>query len=518
MKLNNVYNFKNPVKHFLDIDSLKMPGNIEALRLYDLSWTESFKFRVKKSDSKFRTLKIPNILNFVRAYYFYNDLPNFEDVQQLDIKHKRLSANIETGDFAGGEFDIQLEKDFERLCIYDELMKLDIKDYYGRIYTHRLDKNQKDERYFTNLNLGATNGLIMGNYLSLYFAESYLAEISKELEQRLQEQEIECEFTYFSDDFYFYYNKGNQDNIIKIFDYVLESHELERNEGKLEVWNYESFNNYNVVERYWKKVMSHCNTRFNDDSDKNKLYFINQLIYRMSKLKDDKLKRVFINNFFKTKYFQKLDLEKFKVKIYDYHQLCFLMKFTPECMLYLIDRLDEMSDFDNDKLYEFFKVRYSQSLKSEYNEEQLYYHYAIKKFKFDDILRDVCKLVLKSNNQVLISYYLKEKLFDGEGIDYLKQKTDEEYWFQNYHLILYNEDLLANLESSISKYIMPKNSFDKPTDDLNKMERKRNQRNHYMNFYKENLLESKAIIRDIDDVGDELNDYLELKFEEVSYE
>lgn len=160
-----------------------------------------------------------------------------------------------------------------------------------------------------------------------------MSEISKELEKQLQEQEIECEFTYFSDDFYFYYNKGEQDNIIKMFDYVLESHELERNECKLEVWNYESFNSYNVVERYWKKVMSHCNTRFNDDRDNNKLYFINQLIYRMSKLKDDKLKKVFINNFFKTKYFQELDLEKFKVKVYDYHQLCFLMKFTPECMI-----------------------------------------------------------------------------------------------------------------------------------------------------------------------------------------
>lgn len=154
--------------------------------------------------------------------------------------------------------------------------------------------------------------------------------------------------------------------------------------------------------------MSHCNTKFRKNQDNNKLYFINQLIYRMSKLKDDKLKKVFINNFFKTIYFQELDLEKFKIKTYDYHQLCFLMKFTPECMLYLIGRLNEMSDFDNNELYEFFKVTYVQALKSEYNEEQLYY-YSIKIFNFDDILKNASELVLKSDNEILISYYLKEK-------------------------------------------------------------------------------------------------------------
>ncbi|MPM77457.1 hypothetical protein SDC9_124460 [bioreactor metagenome] len=83
------------------------------------------------------------------------------------------------------------------------------------------------------MNLGATNGLIMGNYLSLYFAELNLKNISTDLSKRLTE--IDCEFSYFSDDFYFFCNKNNNDKVVKIFDEVLEKYELERNEDKRKI-------------------------------------------------------------------------------------------------------------------------------------------------------------------------------------------------------------------------------------------------------------------------------------------
>ena len=171
MKLNNLYNFKNPIKHFLNIDSIIFPEDINNYSIKKLCWTIPIKFRVKKSDDKYRTLKMPNILNFRASYEHFKDLSNFESIQSIDHEHKRLSANIETGDFESGEFDRQLENDFERLCIYDVLLKVDIKEYYGRIYTHYIDLENHNEQYLSNMNLGATNGLIMGNYLSLYFAE-----------------------------------------------------------------------------------------------------------------------------------------------------------------------------------------------------------------------------------------------------------------------------------------------------------------------------------------------------------
>lgn len=242
--------------------------------------------------------------------------------------------------------------------------------------------------------------------------------------------------------------------------------------------------------------------RFEEERDDNKLYFINQLVFRVSTLEDDKLKKVFINNFFKTKYFRELDLEQYQVKEYDYHQLCFLLSLSPETMLFTVDKFNDMSNFDNNKLHKFFQVRYKETLKTPFNEEQLYFYYAIKILGFTDVLVENRSSVIETNNQILISYYLKDEYFEKEEIDKLKEMVDEKYWFQNYHLILYSADLQADLESSIVKYLIPKRAT------------KDRQKNSYMEFYKGNILSEIPIIRDIPDVLDEIEDYLALRIEE----
>lgn len=68
MKLNNIYNFKNPVKHFLNIDNMIFPTDIENFKVDKIDWTEPFNFRIRKDNDKYRTLKMPNILNLVSAY------------------------------------------------------------------------------------------------------------------------------------------------------------------------------------------------------------------------------------------------------------------------------------------------------------------------------------------------------------------------------------------------------------------------------------------------------------------
>jgi len=514
MKLNNMYNFKNPVKNFLDIDNLILPSNVSSFELDKLCWVEPIKFRVKKQNDKYRTLKMPNILNFVCAYEYYKDMPDFDSIQSMDSRHKRLSANIDTGDFVSGEYDNQLEGDFNNLCIYDNLVKMDIKEYYGRIYTHNIDFQGHNERFLSNMDLGATNGLIMGNYLSLYFAERNLIDISNDIEKEIVDAAIDCEFSYFSDDFYFYCNKDDNEKIISIFDRSLERYDLERNDNKIEILSYEEFNDYNLVARYWKKLIAHCNIRYDKDSNNNKMYFINQIVYRMSKLRDDKLKKVFVNNFFKTKYFLFMDLNKYKVKDYDYHQLCFIMKFSPEVMLYISKSFKDMREFNSQIMYKFFKVRYREALKQHFNDEQLYYYYAIKMFCFEDILKDAKELVLISSNQVLVSYYLQDEMFGSEDLDVLKTYTDERYWFQNYHLILHSIDLQIELENSIEKYLIPKKTFPETTDSVRKIANKVLKKQSYMSFYMENITNRKSIIRSVEDVHSEITKYLILKIEE----
>lgn len=500
---NNLYNFKNTIRHFVNINSLIFPDDIEAFDISKLAWSAPFKYRVRKSSDSFRTLKIPNALVFAAAYEKMKELPFFDNPTQLDENHKRLSVNVRAGEFSIGSFEASLKKDFEKLCIYDRLLRIDIKEFYGRIYTHLLEMGD-NERYLTDMNTGATNGLIMGNYLSLYWAEKHLSDISRDLESEFRENGIECEFSYFSDDFYFFFNDGSEHEIIKIFDRVLEKYDLERNKDKNECWDYFSYNNYNVVEKYWKKVISVCNQTRQRDSQK-RLVFINQLIYRCSLLEDDKLRRVLINGFFRTKYFRKdINLSKYAFKDYDIHQICFLFKLSPECLLYSADRLMEISNFDANNFKVFFEVRYKESLKKDFHDEQLYFYYAMKLWGFDEILKQQATLVIHSKNQVLISYYLIEGWFSSEQVEGLAQQKNEELWFQNYHLIMYTQELSNNLDSSIDEYLLP----DSAKKDV--------QKNAYRDFYRKNLQAKNAMVISIDEVCEELHEYLDIRFEEAA--
>ena len=49
MELNNIYNFKNPVKHFLNIDGLIFPNNISSFAIGSLDWAEPVAFRIPVS-------------------------------------------------------------------------------------------------------------------------------------------------------------------------------------------------------------------------------------------------------------------------------------------------------------------------------------------------------------------------------------------------------------------------------------------------------------------------------------
>lgn len=505
---NNIYNFKNSVRHFFDIDNLifRNPGSID---IEDTSWTVPVKFRVLKDASDFRTLKFPNILQLVVAYEHFKIFPEFGNPHGLEPHHKRLSAKMDTGDFAIGSFEDQLQTDFNNLCVYDNLLRLDIKDFYGRIYTHYLDFGILPDRYLTNLNNGATNGIIMGNYLSLYFAEQHLCKISQRIEQELGNARIDCEYSYFSDDFYFFCNKHDNQAITEIFDKVLEEFDLERNSHKSIIYDYSSYTEETIMTRYWKKINAYCNTHFRNSSEKNRLVFINQLVYRISDF-SSKNKRTFINNFFKGKYFYDIagKLDKYELKDYDYHELCYLYRTSPEALLYSIDLIRQIPNFDVNRMKKFFEVRYKESLRNPFHDVQLYYYYAITVLGLTDIFDNTCDLVLKTENQLLISYYIQLDLFSECQYLQLKNMTDEKYWLQNYHLILHRTELFFDLENSINTYLIPKKCF--PADTPTKIARKQ----VYYNFYFDNLVSGKSIIVAPVDMSTAIDIYLNCRFTE----
>ena len=273
--LKNIYNFKNPIRHFINVDNVIYPNNVTDITVKELAWTEPIKFRIRKGENDFRTLKFPNFLNFCVLYLKIKEENDFLTISKMD-NHKRMEPNIITGDFKANSYSLNLENDFESLCIYDNLIKADIKSFYGRLYLHDLSLGDF-EQYVGNLNKGKSNEILLGNYISLFIAERFLKKISDELLKNFQEKNIDCQFSYFSDDFYFFCNEEDNQSVLKIFCEVLEKYELEMNNDKTEYWNYENYSDMNLVEKYWKKIVSEDRQKVqNTMNDKPLLFgFIN---------------------------------------------------------------------------------------------------------------------------------------------------------------------------------------------------------------------------------------------------
>ena len=203
---NNLYNFKNPIRHFFNLDNMKF-SNSEDLVYDDLCWTVPIKFKIFKTEETQRTISFPNILNFYHAINAFQAEKDFYDIKRMSYK-KRVSPDLNIGDFSALSYYTALQNDVFNLTRYDKLLILDIKSFYGRIYTHDFgyagNDDKKLEQRIGSLNNGRTNGLLLGSYLSLYLAERVLIKIEKDLNAEFEKQKIDCHYEYFSDDFYFF--------------------------------------------------------------------------------------------------------------------------------------------------------------------------------------------------------------------------------------------------------------------------------------------------------------------------
>ena len=513
--LNNFYNFKNTVRHFINIEHFSFPDMFSDLNKKKakeiVDWTIPIRFRIRK-DNSYRIIQIPNILNFYYSFNYYSDIENFEHIEKLD-SHSKLKPDLSTGDFCSNIYNEQINKELNLLCIYDNLIKLDIKSFYDSIYTHKIKFKGKED-ILNNMNAGKTSGMIMGNYISLYFAESYLKDVSDLLEEEFNKKNIKCEFYHFSDDFYFFCNKSDNNDIKNIFCKILEKCELKINNNKEEIFTYLDYDHHHILNRYWRSIISESTKRYNDSSYNNNLYFLNQLIYKLINIPDNKNRKTFLNVFFKSRFFQKLSADKYTIEDYNFHKICYIYQFSPETILYSLDKFKSINAnyFKSDIFKTFLKVNYEKSLDTLFHDEQLYYYYAIKKLNFDDILHNTKNLVINSSNQILISYYLRDRIFDEKEIEVLKSEEykDEKYWMQNYHLILYDKKLFENLNNSIEDYLIPNNLRKSRTSPSKKY-------TLYLNFYKDNLDLKRSFINNIDNVSKAIKTYLELKYPNEIY-
>ena len=102
-----------------------------------------------------------------------------------------------------------------------------------------------------------------------------------------------------------------------------------------------------------------------------------------------------------------------------------------------------------------------------------------------------------------ISYYLIEGWFSQEQVESLKQQKAEELWFQNYHLIMCTQELFDNLDKNIDEYLLPNYA------------KKEAQKDSYREFYRINLQAKIAMVMSIEEINEELHEYLDLRFEQA---
>lgn len=526
-KFRNNYCFNNAVRHFLYIDDLIYPEFQDTGE--NLSWASPIKLKIKKDyeSNNYRIIKMPNILNFKYCYEYYKTLPNFDKINDIS-RNSRMSVNYNNGTFKEKSYSKSLNKDLQILCVYDRLLKMDIKSFYDRIYNHIVFAlvSSKD-RYYSSMNNGDTNGLILGNYISLYFAEIMLKKISDELEEKIQQENINVTFSYFSDDFYFFCDKKDVEKIETIFNEVLVSNNFSESEDKRLDVKYDEYNNDNIIDRYWKKIIN-CQNENNEkwnkileernekvDSNKNKYYYLilNQLLYRASLLekcgsKNSKKQNILVNGFFKSMYWYILDESLYKFTYENVHQLTYIYKEYPETILYSVKKFKNINSSLLLMLKKNILKLFEKTLDENFEERQLYFAYACLTL-YDDFekLPELFEKVIKSKNQLLISYLLfnsnsfKNYTLENNIANLLNESEDS--WFVNYHylLLMYNEKIISinDLANYIVNYLLPKAT------------KKGLARKNYLFFYSENLKANKKFIAMNNEVITSIDTYLRIR-------
>ncbi len=208
--------------------------------------TKPLKLKGKKRNGLSRHFGYPNFVNFIQLRNLLKNEIN-EYIEDLTI-NKISSSKFLMNSYSDNQ---KIENEDFRMKNKDNILYLDIQNFYGSIYSHALDwsirgieeaKNNRNLKYneknFSEkldyqvqyMNNGETFGLLVGTDISRIIAEIFIIMIEN---KEFEKNNFDLPIKRYVDDYKIFYNKEEEKEIIKDIENIFEKYRLLINDKKI---------------------------------------------------------------------------------------------------------------------------------------------------------------------------------------------------------------------------------------------------------------------------------------------
>lgn len=245
----NNYVFQNKYKEYFSDNLCEVRKCIDGSIKKEKLKTASYNI-IGIFNNKERVISFPNIFTYAYSAMKISATVSKEFGRLDNSKYNTMKIDFSKRKFKSNSFSQSLEDKLNLLLNkFDYMYKIDISQFYNRIYTHvftKLEVGRSDgniDKYIRLYNNDKTNSLLLGNVLSTLSANEIMDDMCEKIEKKFICEGInDYKIEYFSDQFYIYYNKKSYDkkilNIVK--EIIGKSYfEFEVNEDDSIIYNHE---------------------------------------------------------------------------------------------------------------------------------------------------------------------------------------------------------------------------------------------------------------------------------------
>ena len=471
----NNYVFQNKYKEYFSEDLYKIKNFIDDSISREKFKTPNYNI-VGIFNNKERVISFPNIFTYAYSVKKISSAVNQNFGRLYNSQYNTMKIDFNKRRFQANSYSQSLEEKLNLLLNkFDFMYKIDISQFYNRIYTHVFTKleggraNGAIDKYIRLYNNDKTNSLLLGNVLSTLAANEIMDDICIKVKNQFETNGIDnYKIEYFSDQFYIYYNEKDYDKKILsvVKDIIGKSYfEFDVNEEDSTIYNHEklillrefkreqdSLFEIQKIERRDERFFEYCDSTYSNDKLN---HFFNSLIETYYKISPNK-RQVFVEVILKRVFSSAVNLLRLEILLNTVEQnenkskrcieiLLMLLKKHPELIITYInigiwDVIAKSEVYIHNQLFYQYSDMFYRLLNQnkQYINSIYYFHiYYLLKNKFQNdkdkknILNDYIKNI-RGNNYLLdaiIESTLKPKITRQEV---LTMDFDKEDWLYQY--------------------------------------------------------------------------------------